>query len=93
MDTRELKAEFRLHSDGDPWGTTMAFWFAVAGEMYVRGIPIPDAWRYRPSPLGAKDPDAFETEICEQAGDETLAAFGALLNRYAGFLKRAGKDY
>jgi hypothetical protein len=61
--------------------------------MYERGLPIPAEWQYRPSPLGGKDPDAYETSICETASDDALRLFGRALNRYAAMLKAAGKDY
>ncbi len=93
MNAHDLMAELRLTSDGDDWGNMMGWWFAVAAEMYERGIGPPDEWRYRPSPLGAKDPDAYETEFCEQADDNALHLFGRALHRYAGMLKKAGKDY
>jgi hypothetical protein len=93
LSASDLMAELRAGADGDWWGTTMSWWFAVAGEMWERSLPIPDEWRYRPSPFGGKDPDAFEAEICEQATDEALRLFGRAMNRYAAILKKAGKDY
>lgn len=94
MTANDLCSEFRLCFDGsDPWGSTMAWWFAVAGEMYARGLPIPAAWRYRPSPMGARDPDAYETPICEAADDVALILFGRMLARYATCLKKGGMDY
>lgn len=89
----DLMREMRIAQSGDWWGDTMGWWFAVAGEMYERGLPIPAEWKYRPSPFGAKDPDAYETEICETATDNALCLFGRALNRYAKKLKAAGKDY
>ena len=88
-----LMQEFRVSQSGDWWGDTMEWWFAVAAEMYERELPIPDEWRYRPSPLGAKDPEAYPTEVLESASDEALGLFGRALNRYAGILKKGGKDY
>lgn len=93
LTARDLMKEMRLAQSGDWWGDTMAWWFAVAGEMWERGLAIPDAWRYRPSPLGAKDPEQYETEVCEEATDEALLLFGRALSRYAAKLKAAGMDY
>ncbi len=90
----DLMQEFRLFYDGgDSWGTTMAWWFAIAGELNERGLYIPDAWKYRPGLGGGKDPDAYETEICEAATDDGLQLFGRAITRYAAMLKTAGKDY
>jgi|SRR5215472_1875449 len=93
LTARDLMAEFRISADGDWWGNTMGWWFAVAGEMWERGLPIPDSWQYRPSPFGGRDPDAYETEPCERATDHALILFGRALHRYAGILKKAGQDY
>ena len=87
----DLKAEYNLDSS-DPWGTCMAWWFAVAGEMFERGLWVPEEWRYWPSPP-ARDPDQYEAEICMRAGDAALSRFGDVLNRYASRLKKAGKSY
>ncbi len=93
LNATQLMREYRLATSGDPWGDTMGWWFAVAGEMYERDLPIPAEWRYRPSPLGSKDPDAYETPICSMATDEALRLFGRALTRYADRLRAAGKDY
>lgn len=89
----DLMKEMRIGASGDWWGTTMAWWFAVAGEMDERGLDIPKEWRYRPSPFGGKEPDMYETEVCEGATDSALLTFGRALTRYAAILKKAGKDY
>lgn len=93
MTASELMQEFRSAQSGDWWGDTMAWWFAVAGEMWERGLTIPEKWRYRPSPLGGKEEGQYETEICEQADDDALLIFGRALDRYAAKLKAAGEDY
>lgn len=54
MNARDLMQEFRIHVGGDCWGTTMAWWFAVAGEMWERGLAVPDVWKYRASPFGPR---------------------------------------
>lgn len=90
----DLKAEYRLSGDaGDPWGTCMAWWFAVAGEMFERGLNVPDDWHYRPGAGGGRDPDSSEGEICLEASDEALEAFGGVLCRLYGILKAKGLDY
>ena len=93
MNATDLMKEMRLTQSGDCWSDTMSWWFAVAGEMFERGLNIPAEWRYHPSPLGGKMPDAYETEICEQATDDALRLFGRALSRYAAKLKAAGEDY
>jgi hypothetical protein len=87
----DLMQEMRVAQTGDWWGDTMSWWFAVAGEMYTRNMPIPTEWHYRPG-INPKD-DSYEAEICEQAGNQALLIFGRALTRYAAKLKQAGKDY
>lgn len=90
-----LKQEFRLTDSGDSWGSVMAWWFAVADEIYFgRDFEVPGEWRFRPSPLGSQnDPEMYETECVREASDEALQRFGAVLTRYASMLRAAGKDY
>jgi hypothetical protein len=90
-----IKQEYRLTYCGDKWGHTMSWLFHIADELYHhRETPVPDDWGFRPSPLGpSNDPDSYETECVAEATDEELVRFGNVLNRYAGLLKRAGRDY
>lgn len=97
MTLAELKAEFRLTSDGDDWGNVMHWWFTIAEEIYWHRGPsleVPPSWRFRPSPLGeTSDPDDYALSAVREADDSTLAAFGALIHRYAQRLKHIGRDY
>jgi hypothetical protein len=88
----DLMSELRLAQSGDWWGDTMAWLFAVCGEMHERDLPIPAEWHYQPG-IQPKDPDLYETEICEAASDQALRTFGRALHRYAAKLKEAGQDY
>jgi len=90
-----MKADFKMSFDDDAWGHTMNWLFHIADELYHnRETPVPEAWRFRPSPLGPiNEPDEWETTIVQAATDEELVSFGNLLNRYARALKYAGKDY
>lgn len=92
--TKEAFAEFRLSFDaGDPWGSTMAWWFAVADAL-MEAAPelVPNKWQFRQSPLGP-DTESYEYETCRTWPAETLVRFGNALSRYAAMLKAAGKDY
>ena len=91
-----LKADFRLMSDGDDWGNLKHWWFTIADEIYFNrpGLTVPASWRFRPSILGeTNDPDDYVTTAVREATDDNLMRFGLLLDRYARFLIRAGKDY
>lgn len=93
LSAKALMQEYRTDCGSDPWGHTMAWWFAVAGEMWERGISVPYEWQYRASPFGGRDPDAYETPLCAAASDQALILFGRAMNRYATNLKTNGKDY
>lgn len=93
-DTRKAFAEFRLaYDDGDPWGSVMAWWFAVADALTDTAPErLPSHWQFRQSPLGS-DKDQYEYETVAGWSPETLVRFGNALGRYAARLKAAGKDY
>jgi len=92
MTLNDLKSEFRL-TFSEHWGSTLGWWFAVAGEMHKRGLSIPAEWQYRPGAGDGIDPDAYETEPCSLAPDEALAIFGNILFRYARRLEKNGMSY
>lgn len=89
----DLKHEYRLMHDGDEWGNCLSWWFAVAGEMYERGLDIPPEWQYRPSPFGGREEGLYETDVCLEASDEALELFGRVLCRLGERLKACGRDY
>jgi hypothetical protein len=90
----DLRDQYRCTHDGDAWGNCMGWRFAVAAEMWHRGLAIPSEWGY--SPGMASDPRELETlegETCADATDEALELFGAVLLRVYDKLKAAGEDY
>lgn len=92
----DLCAEFRM--DGprhDPYGHCMSAWFALAAEMFERGLCIPDAWQYRPPPMArdVRDPDDWWTSVMAQATDEALEKFGEAMRRLYEICKAKGLDY
>ena len=91
----DIKAEFNLCSSGDSWGECMSAWFDVAAEIYFnRDFEVPADWRYGPGAASGIDEDSyFANEVLAHASDDALQRFGAVINRYAGMLKAAGKDY
>lgn len=92
----DLKSEFRIASSGDAWGDVLHWWFAVAEEIHFNRprLLVPRDWQFQPSPMGmSSDPDDYATGAVALATDDALQRFGALLNRVAGALKRAGKGY
>lgn len=92
--SKELWGEFRLGFGDDSWGHTVSWWFTVADELYFRGVALPAEWKFRPSPLGpSNEPDAYETEVVQECGDDLLLRFGRALSRYANILKAAEEAY
>lgn len=49
---KELRWEFNLTFDGgDPWGSTLAWWFAVGEILYHSGPSlVPASWKFRDAP-------------------------------------------
>lgn len=92
MKYQDIINEFRLMCS-DSWGDSMELSFAVAGEMYERGMAIPKKWKYYPSPFGAKDEDSYWTKPLETVTDEDLERLLTFCWRYTNLLKRHGKDY
>ena len=95
QEARDNLKEFRLMFDGgDPWGSTMHWWFTVADELYHREGYTPEHWQFKPSPLGpSNDPDDYATTACAETGANALVFVGNVLTRYARRLERAGLSY
>ncbi len=96
----EIKSLMRLDFDpGDPWGSAMSHWFAIAGTLYREGMATPEEWRYHPGLFEQEDPrDWPATEYAEMLarGQVTLAdvlTAGQVMDRYVRILVRVGRDY
>lgn len=100
MSSRAILHEIRgddIHHD--PWGTAMAWHFAIADCLgHGWGPPYPPAdWGYS-SPMGPdeNDPRFRALEEMLHAGtvsSEDLLRVGNILHRYERVLERAGRDY
>lgn len=90
----ELKNEIRLGDlKGDPWGTSMTWWFAIADELHFnRFEPIPEHWHHKPG-IGPDDDNDYYASVFENHTVEDLTKFGNLLCHYTAALDRAGKSY
>lgn len=93
----ELRSELRADWDsGDPWGSTMAWAFALAGELHYRGEGAADlaAARYSPGAGGdGREPDSYHAEIAAEASTPALLHWFRRLMRWRGVLEAAGRDY
>ena len=80
---------------GDPWGSVMAWHFAIADYLTnLDADSVPEEWGFVQSPLGsATDCYEYETLADEQPSVEDLIHAGNILCRYASMLKLAGFDY
>lgn len=88
-----LELEYSM-KDSDQWGTTMSWWFAVAAELFTRGEPIPEEWKYSPGALGKPvDLDDDRSLLVAGASTPTLLGFAENLAAEAEQLKANGQDY
>lgn len=80
--------EFKRDRDTySPWGSSMAIFFDVAGELWWRGADIPGHWMY--SPGAVDDPreyDSYYFDLIEKETNENLLALGNLLERHTRML-------
>lgn len=90
----QLLQEFKdeLNMEHDCWGHTMGFFFAVAGEMHERNLPVPEEWKYR-SGISAIDYAVYESQTTVKASDTALRQMGDYLFKLSGYIKKIGKDY
>lgn len=91
----DIKSEYQLSRDsGDPWGSLMTAWFGLAGELWMRGEAVPVEWNYSPGAAAdPREPEDYMYDLYKDATTEALVRFGNVLERYARFVKRAGRDY
>lgn len=88
---------------GDPYGSAILAWFAVADVAYVVGVYIPADWQYRPGAFLSEERlrgegDYLAIEILDNLDrglitEGQLIHAGEVLARYVGFCKRAGVGY
>ena len=94
--------------DGDPWGTAMAWGFAVAETLTVVGAEVPAEMDYSPSPFVQVEtpetysPESYEDDVVfEYLRDATdlesaireVQFAGKCLARYINWLDAAGFSY
>jgi hypothetical protein len=84
--------QFEYSMEDDNWGGCMSWWFTLAGELYTRGAPIPEDWRYQPG-LHPVDTDDRKAPIVAGATTEVLMRFTEDIKDDAKRLKADGKDY
>lgn len=86
----------------DPWGTSMAWGFAVAEVLYAAGEEVPDELDYQPSPfvvMSSERPDEWpDAEVWDllHNGEITVSELqtaGRCLHRYIELARAAGRDY
>ena len=89
----DLKKEYRLGDHKhDPWGTTMAWLFAVADYLTFEGNGAPDSWEFTPA-MGGPDTESYEFETLKESDLAAVEQFGALLHRHDRLCRHFGKDY
>lgn len=96
IDLAALKHEFRMDYKNDEWGHTMHWLCNICDILHFdRGEPVPDAWQYRPSPMGSSIDSVNDSDanFIRQADTATLLKFGDMLHRLCAILVKAGKNY
>ena len=96
MTYKDMVYEFKLSTDkGDPWGSTLSTFFAVAAELHHRGdFYIPPDWGYSPGMAeDPREPEDYFYDLCVECSTADLQKFGSLMNRYTDCLRRAGRSY
>ena len=90
-----LKTQFRLTSDGDSWGNAMQWLFAIGDYItFKTDSHVPNAWDFRPSPLGAnEDCYVFQFLCDENIPADSVLEFGNALLRVRDILISQGRDY
>jgi hypothetical protein len=84
--------QFEYSLEDDEWGACMGWWFAIAGELYNRGAPIPEDWRYQPG-LHPVDPDDRNAPLVAGTTTDVLMRFMEDIEDDAKRLRAEGKDY
>ncbi len=98
---RLLRDAYNATFDGhDPWGSNIAWLFAVAEFLTHEGNGAPEGWDFRDSPLHQGwAPEGYPDEILAELAEDRLFTvadaelFGEVLSRYDAILRSAGRDY
>jgi len=80
---------------GDPWGTAMAWHFAIADRLWADGHYVPAEWQYSHGASAWTEPEAddfYGTECVGQSAEDLLHA-GNVLHRFEALCVLAGRDY
>lgn len=89
-----LKEEINASNDGDIWGSSLVWHFAICDTLYTHGGEIPKIWQYKPSPFLTDhvDEDDYNRRVIEQLLQDNyitldeLTYIGNILNRYENIL-------
>jgi hypothetical protein len=84
--------EFEYSLEDDNWGSVMAWWFTIAGELYTRNETLPAEWKYEPG-IRPVDPDDHKAPLVAGAPTAILFEFMKTIEPDASRLKAEGKDY
>lgn len=94
FERRLIRQHFRLHFDGDWWGTVIGCLFAICHVLQVRCQDIPDEWEYRSGNMTTPERVDPEQSLCfELFHNQELFYFGNVLVRLMDKLRRQGRSY
>ena len=83
---------------GDPYGSCMLIWFAIADLLTSEGQDVPSAWEHSPG-LGGPDKDDFYFQTLSEGwlsgyfAAEDLRNAGNILQEFAHHLDETGRSY
>ena len=90
MTIKEFKSEFRQIST-DTYSDALDVWFEAVGQMYVRGLEIPEKYEYRPAKslnsLDNIEEDNYFHEMFNIASSEQITNIAEFLFRFCRFTK------
>lgn len=94
--TQELKTAFRETYDaGDPWGSCMAWRFAIADYLeFETDAGTPTEWHFKPAPFGPAE-ESYEFQELQRIKPDAsdLEEFGEILLRFDNMCRRQGLNY
>lgn len=96
LSVRDALPDLRLEFDrGDPWGSTMALFFAVAEEIEFNreSISPPGSWEYSPGAADEPERDGPFAATVALLSDSALLRLGDFCERYSERLKARGYSY
>jgi hypothetical protein len=94
---KDFKDDFRLISI-DPWATAIDAWFEAVGQMYLRNLPIPTKYDYKPGIAGNTRDGVLNSNnwfhsIFDNMSNDEIVIIAEYIFRYCKFFKQYKTTY